>query len=401
MSSSSPKLAVSQFRLKNFKAIRDSGIVKFTPFTVFIGNNGVGKSSLIEGLEALQAVAQDDIVKAFEPWHGIGSILNQSRTPTIIQTDNGKEHLSNVIEFQLRGTGIVRNNKGINTRPFTTESSIALSPSQDQAFFLRERLVYYNGGRKISGVTRLWPEHINYDEISAKWNSPQQVNVIRGRSILFSEEALRQWQFVRLAPDKMSEPVQLIKLGGYLPLSSDGSNIAAYLDEIGVIDPTVIDGIVETVKALLPYVVDIKAVHTSDIGRYVYLQLTEKKIEIPGWLMSSGTLRLVALLALFRHPTPPPLIVIEEIENGLDTRTIALLVEEIRTLVTSGRSQVIVTTHSPYLLDLVPLSSIVYVERVNDEPKFFRPADDGRTQRWNESFTPGKLYTMGTLRGPN
>ena len=50
---------------------------------------------------------------------------------------------------------------------------------------------------------------------------------------------------------------------------------------------------------------------------------------VPGWLLSTGTLRILALLACLRHPDPPPLLVVEEIENGLDPRTIHLLVEEI------------------------------------------------------------------------
>ena len=44
------KLPLQTFRLKNFKAVRDSGVIRFTPLTVFIGNNGVGKSSIVEGV---------------------------------------------------------------------------------------------------------------------------------------------------------------------------------------------------------------------------------------------------------------------------------------------------------------------------------------------------------------
>src|SRR5437660_384226 len=44
---------LQSFRLKNFKAVRDSGVINFTPLTVFIGGNGSGKSSIIEGLEML------------------------------------------------------------------------------------------------------------------------------------------------------------------------------------------------------------------------------------------------------------------------------------------------------------------------------------------------------------
>jgi len=70
----------------------------------------------------------------------------------------------------------------------------------------------------------------------------------------------------------------------------------------------------------------------------------------------------------------------------------------LRNLVESGRSQVIVTTHSPYLLDLLPLWSIVLVERSEDKgPVFSRPDDNPALEKWAEKFGPGKLYTMQGL----
>jgi predicted ATPase len=115
-------------------------------------------------------------------------------------------------------------------------------------------------------------------------------------------------------------------------------------------------------------------------------------------MLSTGTLRLLALLALLRHPSPPPLIVVEEIENGLDPRSIHLIVEEIRNVVLDGVTQVILTTHSPYLLDLLMLEHLVLVERDSKgHPRFLRPADNENLQRWAADFAPGKLYTMGSL----
>jgi predicted ATPase len=106
------------------------------------------------------------------------------------------------------------------------------------------------------------------------------------------------------------------------------------------------------------------------------------------------------LLAVLRHPEPPSVIFIEELENGLDPRAIHLIVEEIRDAVESGRTQVVITTHSPYLLDLVPLESLILVERQPDgQPKFFRPAEDEQLRKWSDDFAPGKLYTMGRMRG--
>ena len=165
-------------------------------------------------------------------------------------------------------------------------------------------------------------------------------------------------------------------------------------------DTSIVDGIVETLQYVLPYAGDIQPVLTSELERTVYLQLTEGDFKLPGWLLSTGTLRILALLAVLRHPTPPPLLVIEEIENGLDPRTISLVVEEIRSAVESGTTQVILTTHSPYLLDLLTLSHIVVVERDEEgSPVFTRPSDNAALQDWARKFTPGQLYTMSKLGG--
>ena len=124
------------------------------------------------------------------------------------------------------------------------------------------------------------------------------------------------------------------------------------------------------------------------LERAFYLKLKEETFEVPGWLLSTGTLRIVALLACLRHPKPPPVLIVEEIENGLDPRTLHLLVEEIRAAITEGTTQVILTTHSPYLLDLLDLSHIVVVERENGQPVFRRP-DAEQLAEWSKSFDPG------------
>jgi len=132
--------------------------------------------------------------------------------------------------------------------------------------------------------------------------------------------------------------------------------------------------------------------------RSVLLWMQEGKFELPAWMLSTGTLRVLALLALLRHPDPPPLICVEEIENGLDPRTVHLVVDEIRRATGDGRTQVLLTTHSPYLLDLLDLSDLVLVmRRPGEPPEFRRPSDSESVQRWSQDFAPGKLYTMGNF----
>jgi predicted ATPase len=185
---------------------------------------------------------------------------------------------------------------------------------------------------------------------------------------------------------------------GKVRLNSDGSNIAEYLMDIRKKDRAIFDSILDTLQFALPYTRDLQPILTSELERVVYLQLTEGHASIPGWLLSTGTMRLVSILAVLRNPEPPPLIVIEEFENGLDPRTLYLLVEEIRNLVNNGNTQVIITTHSPYLLDLLSLTQIVVVERSGSgEPVFSRPADRPMLAEWSKTISPGKLYIGGKL----
>jgi predicted ATPase len=220
-----------------------------------------------------------------------------------------------------------------------------------------------------------------------------------GKSLLNVDlgDYIKDWQFLSLWPQAMGNPTPQTRTKGRIRLAKDGSNIAEVLRNIGDLDRTAFNGIVETLRAVLPYAEDVQPAVTSEIERTVYLQLTERDFKVPGWLLSSGTLRILALLALLRHPEPPPLVAIEEIENGLDPGTVHLLVEEIRAAVEAGRTQLVVTTHSPYLLDLLPLSAIVLVDRVDNEPRFARPADSDEVQQWAKNFAPGQLYTMNRL----
>jgi predicted ATPase len=197
----------------------------------------------------------------------------------------------------------------------------------------------------------------------------------------------------------MGNPRPQSRTGAEIRLARDGSNVAEVLLDIRRRSPEVFAGILETLQTVLPYASDVQPNLTAELERTVYLQMSEGKFKVSGWLLSSGTLRVLALLALLRHPNPPPLIVVEEIENGLDPRTVNLLVEEMRAVVERGASQIILTTHSPYLLDLLILSQIVLVERVNGQPVFTRPADQEELVEWSRRFSPGQLYTMGRLRG--
>ena len=372
--------ALRSFRLKNFKAVRDSRIVRLTPLTVFIGNNGSGKSSIIEGLETFQMIVEQGLDEAMQQWRGIEHIWHQGVSHKLRERNVNRPYEANPIRFTVGG------------RLFRAVMQISRGMGGNEIFIQRERLTRRNKHEIIRDAQGEVYYRRNKEPVL--W-SP----VSDGESIFerYLYEFITEWQFVSLIPQEMGSPKPQKRTGGSIRLAKDGSNIAEYLLDIRNIDSDAFDGIVETLQYVLPYAGDLQPALTSELERMVYLQMTEGHFKVPGWLLSTGTLRVVALLALLRHPKPPSLVVVEEIENGLDPRTIHLLVDEIRNAVESGRIQIILTTHSPYLLDLLDLSHIVLVERVNGEPTFSRPAAQESLQEWTKDFGPGRLYTMDLL----
>jgi predicted ATPase len=379
------KLALRSFRLKNFKAVRDSGEIAFTPLTVFIGNNGSGKSSVIEGLETFQSIVTDGLDSAMEQWRGFEHVWNKAASHTLNERRE-RPGFSNPISFTLKG-------RSKDNSPFYAGMEINMGPGGNEIFIQHEKLTIKN---------QLLVER----DAHGAMTTDRHDGIVQVRLEDESESAFKrwlyssigEWQFLTMIPQSMGGPRPQKRTGGLISLEKDGSNIAEFLQSILKVSQSAFDGIIETLQFILPYASDLQPAITSEIERNVYLQLTEGEFKVPGWLLSTGTMRLVALLALFRHPTPPPLIVIEEIENGLDPRTIHLIVDEIRRVIESGKSQIIITTHSPYLLDLLHISQIVLVERdETGQPVFSRPADKETLGEWAKKFSPGKLYTMGQL----
>src|SRR5262249_42381436 len=81
------------------------------------------------------------------------------------------------------------------------------------------------------------------------------------------------WQFLNLEPRVMLDPKPQQRSAREIRLTRDGSNIAQYLQSIADNEPTVLKGIAETLKAVLPFVTDFRPAITKELQRNVYLRL--------------------------------------------------------------------------------------------------------------------------------
>ena len=150
------------------------------------------------------------------------------------------------------------------------------------------------------------------------------------------------------------EPVVLREMqdpDGGVRLRSDGSNAASVMREIQRGSPDAWKRILELLETIVPGTVGVRPKKHGNKLTLEFIQEwgRSEKVKFEAFNMSDGTLRVLGLLAaIFQHPAPS-LLVIEEPEATIHPGALGSVLDLLRH---AGRSmQVVVTTHSPDILD--------------------------------------------------
>src|SRR6266511_1840509 len=323
-------------RLANFKSIRDSRSIYLTPLTVLIGANGSGKSSLVEGLLTFKVMAEQGLDAAIQLWRGVEHACHHDATPPLVCRVRGARKWA--MSFEIAGRS---NGKAFRThtdlQPSQNHDTIRIwrdvwrPPGGETKKWLHPEAIKSSGGSSLALANQIDP---GFPSIGSKFAAD-----LRDRPLMSHTNLTTRWQFLHLVPERIMPPVSRSKTAGRVVLSPTGENLAEYLDEIRKLDLSAFEAIQEAMKTILPYASDVRSEAASLVEKTLYLALDDRSLRpaqgrqstpIPGWMMSTGTLRALAILAVLRHPEPPTLLVVEEIENSLDPRTLALLMDEIR-----------------------------------------------------------------------
>ena len=146
----------------------------------------------------------------------------------------------------------------------------------------------------------------------------------------------------------------------YLP---DGSNLPHVVDAVALEHPDRYADWIKLVREALP---DIERITVNmqpwDGHRYLVIHY-RSGLEAPSWLVSEGTLRLLALtlLAYIPHPTGPYLI--EELENGIHPLAVETTFESLSSIYDA---QILLATHSPLVARLASVDQMLCFAR-NEE----------------------------------
>ena len=182
-------------------------------------------------------------------------------------------------------------------------------------------------------------------------------------------------------------------------LARDGANIARFLRHLKLNHSFDYGNILHRISMDAPFLEDFMFDPVDgDNANDIQLRWKQKHVDhvFHPCQLSDGTLRLICLAAVLLQPEPPTAIVIDEPELGLHPDAIYLLAETIRNA--SYKTQVIVATHSPLLVDRFVPEDIVVADRRDGATQFTRFTSE-YLKHWLEEYSLGQLWQNNHLEG--
>jgi len=214
----------------------------------------------------------------------------------------------------------------------------------------------------------------------------------------------QNWRYYNLVPGMMKQ-VNQVSAGNLL--EQQGQNLSAWLMWIQTRAPEAFSRITGVARDVFPGVRRLFTWPTQQST--VYLASEEQALDrpIPLIQMSDGELAFIAYLSLLYAPGDlgATLFLIEEPENYLHPKLLQTLVslwrqawEEVSERGVPS-SQVVLTTHSPFLLDQMELDEILWIERSDGKTIVVRPNDRVHLRKLVEdkALGLGDLLLAGAL----
>ncbi len=179
-------------------------------------------------------------------------------------------------------------------------------------------------------------------------------------------------------------------------LDEDGFNLAHMLAYYRDDHKPVFERITELTKRFYE---PVKSVEVRLISTHLQIAIEEDGgFSTPAYRLSDGMLRWLAILAILLNPTPAPVTCIDEPELGLHPDIIPTLADLLREA--SARTQLIVTTHSPALVDAFSddPESICVSEKIEGSTVIRRLSKPDLAV-WLRDYSLGNLWISGEIGG--
>lgn len=347
-------MRLTDVTISNYRSIRQLSI-PIHPLSVFVGENGVGKSNLYKSLSLLRDAATGRITRTIAEDGGLKSVCWSGPRK---RGEDGRLRLSARFDrlrysIELGFPGPVE--AAFSGEPMIKAESIEMTQGK-RAVQLMERK---NSLVSVRGESGAWSSHkdavLPSETALAGFSDGKQcpeIDLIRN--------AMLGWRFYHDFRTDPASPIRKPCLAITTPsLSADGSDLAAALATLYTIREDASD-IQEAIQDAFPGA-ELRAWEEGGLCEFD-LQLADMPRPFRAHELSDGTLKYICLLAVFMGYRLPPFIALNEPETSLHPSLLAPLARLIAKA--SRRADIWIVTHSEHLMDALRSESSVPLRRV-------------------------------------
>ncbi|HEX8674974.1 MAG TPA: AAA family ATPase [Longimicrobium sp.] len=399
LSMSRTRAVITRLRASNFRSI-ESIDLELGPLNVLVGQNGVGKSNIIDVLRFVRDCLTRGVDQALLDRGGMGAVRRFGQSP------------NSDIEIELRCTFI--QHEVTYSFALTTDPRTEYKIREER---LRVRDTELGGVGAVLGLA------------NGKWTGDVSANIVHSHPYPDSElHALKSWwmylgemtteavtaaiathelltdlSFYNINPESLRGPQQIVS---EFPFDEKGRNLAAVLRSVKKISGPELNDI----EGALARLVDgLRSYDIHNVGSYLVTKLLYEfpRIDAMGDAgvtrlasdlaqESDGTLRILSILAaVYQHP-PRALVVIEEPEINIHPGALGVIADLLQDA--SLRSQIVVTTHNPDLIEHFAPGVLRVVEKSDGVTHVGPVAHDQQEAIRQMLFSTSEIMKMEGLR---
>lgn len=389
---------LSRFGVKRYKCLGEIDI-PLTPIHVLIGENDAGKTSLLEAMEAFCASSEKGLAQIFPgPWRGRELVLHGHSPPAVEFWGEWETSL-----------------KGEQVAPYARfRYGFEIDFPADGANCTTDGDWIEVGGemRRCAPPGSHWAR-----TIVQQWKQGHQIPE------LFSDDDLDAVSRVLKPAHKYAFDAKLMAVPAAidperkLRLDPDGFGLGTLLDDVLDYEPELFIRLREQFLRFFPQFKSARlesenalkrqyvssGIHSSGQGpgKGIYFE-TQSGESVRAQHASDGAILFLGFLALAHLPDPPNLLLIEEPENGIYPKRLGEVIKMLKEMVHSTDGvrfpQIILSTHSPYVLSYFEPEEVTFLSRPTDRPdapvraRPLRDAPNIRERMAGDQFYLGELW---------
>ncbi len=336
---------IRKAKFENFKGLRDVEVTFDSRFTVLVGPNGSGKTSVLEGVEWVCKFLTST------PGTSLSQYLGNGRVNSV-------------------GVGLMNeNDTGVFARSPNKEETAQVHPGGFGGQTQSPVGAYLWSSLGRSPIKHLPEKTV---PIFGSWLRPQYVSTEIARASITNE----------------TPP----------PVTLQGGGLPALLGYLKLRDDELFADVERRFCAILPYVRKLRIDEQGGNGQAAPKALlfdTTYAQKVPAHHMSDGTLYILALIVAVLGPHRPKTLLLDDLDLRLHPKAQYELVTLLKKFLEEFPDlQIIATSHSPYILDTLEPNEVRVTGLGEDGSVVIAPLTDHPAyEKWKDSMTPGEFWS--------